>query len=108
MDPVGIKNCKKLFSPPLAFTTQKIATHNTDIISAVCVAFVWVVNASRNEKICLQFLIPTAVFHMLLMSHLHAAMQSRARVCYAVSVVELYALAHAFRSVDVDDGVKSM
>ena len=26
----------------------------------------WVVNASRNEKSCLQFLIPTAVFHMLL------------------------------------------
>ena len=28
--------------------------------------FFWVVNASRNEKSCLQFLIPTAVFHMLL------------------------------------------
>ena len=37
-----------------------------DIISAVCVAFFWVVHASRNEKNCLQFLIPTAVFHMLL------------------------------------------
>ena len=40
-DPVGIENCKQLFSPLLAFTT-------------------------RNEKSCLQFLIPTAVFHMLL------------------------------------------
>ena len=28
--------------------------------------FFWVVNASRNEKSCLQFLIPTAVFHMRL------------------------------------------
>ena len=65
-DPVGIENCKQLFSPLLAFTTQKIATHSTDIISAVCVAFFWVVNAIYNEKSCLQFLIPTAVFHMLL------------------------------------------
>ena len=38
-DPVGIENCKQLFSQLLAFTTQKIATHSTDIISAVCVAF---------------------------------------------------------------------
>ena len=65
-DPVGIENCKQLFSPLLAFTTQKIATHCTDIISAVCVAFFWVVKATRNEKSCLQFLIPTAVFYMLL------------------------------------------
>ena len=65
-DPVGMENCKQLFSPLLAITTQKIATHSTDIISAVCVAFLWVVNASRNEKSCLQFLIPTAVFHILL------------------------------------------
>ena len=65
-DPVGIENCKQLFSPLLASTTQKIATHNTDIIFAVCVAFFSVVNASRNEKSCLQFLIPTVVFHMLL------------------------------------------
>ena len=66
-DPVGIENCIQLFSPLLAFTTQKIATHSTAIISAACVAFFWVVNATRNEKSCLQFLIPTAVFHMLLM-----------------------------------------
>ena len=65
-DPVGIENCKQLFPPLLAFTTQKIATNSTDIISAVSVAFFWVVNASCNEKSCLQFLIPTAVFHMLL------------------------------------------
>ena len=65
-DPVGIENCKQLFSPLLAFTTQKIATHSTDIISAARVAFFWVVNVTRNEKSCLQFLIPTAVFHMLL------------------------------------------
>ena len=38
-DPVGIENCKQLFSRLLEFTTQKIATHYTDIISAVCVAF---------------------------------------------------------------------
>ena len=38
-DPVGIENCKQLFSQLLAFTTQKIATRNTDIISAVGVAF---------------------------------------------------------------------
>ena len=65
-DPVSIENCKQLFSPLLAFKTQNIATHSTDIISAARVAFFWVVNASRNEKSCLQFLIPTAVFHMLL------------------------------------------
>ena len=46
--------------------TQKIATRSTDIISAARVAFFSVVNATRNEKSCLQFLIPTAVFHMLL------------------------------------------
>ena len=65
-DPVGIENCKQLFSPLLAFTTQKIATAYTDIISAVCVAFFWVVNASRNEKSCLQFFIPTADFTCVL------------------------------------------
>ena len=63
---VGIENCKQLFSKLLAFTTQKIATHNTDIITAIDVAFFSVVNASRNEKSCLQFLIPSAVFQMLL------------------------------------------
>ena len=63
-DPVAIENCKQLFSPLLAFTTQKIAIHDTDIIFAVCVAFFWVVNASHNEKSCSQFLIPTAVFHI--------------------------------------------
>ena len=36
------------------------------MISAARVAFFWVVNATRNEKSCLQFLIPTAVFHILL------------------------------------------
>ena len=65
-DPVGIKNCKQLFSLRVALTTQKIATHSTDIIFAACVAFFWVVNATRNEKSCLQFLIPTAAFYMLL------------------------------------------
>ena len=65
-DPVGIENCKQLFSQLLAFMTQKIATCRTDIISAVGVAFFSVVNASGNEKSCLQFLIPTAVFRMLL------------------------------------------
>ena len=64
-DPVGIENCKQLFSPLHAFTTQKIATRSTDIISAARVAFFWVVNATRNEKSCLQFLIPTAVFHFI-------------------------------------------
>ena len=39
LDPVGIENCKELFSPLLVLTTQKIATHSTDIIVAVCVAF---------------------------------------------------------------------
>ena len=38
-NPVGIENCKQLFSSLLAFTAQKIATHSTNIISAVCVAF---------------------------------------------------------------------
>ena len=49
-DPVGIENCKQLYSPLLAFTTQKIATRSTDIISAARVAFFWVVIATRNEK----------------------------------------------------------
>ena len=65
-DPVSIENCKQLFSPLLAFTTQNRATHSTDIISAAHVVFFWVINATRNEKSCLQFLIRTAVFHMLL------------------------------------------
>ena len=65
-DQVGIENCKQLFSPLLTLTTQKKATHSAGTIFAVCVAFFWVVHASRNEKSCLQFLIPTAVFHMLL------------------------------------------
>ena len=39
LDQVGIENCKQLFSPLLALTTQKIATHSTDTISAVCVPF---------------------------------------------------------------------
>ena len=54
-DPVGIENCKQLFSPLLAFTTQKIATRFTDIISAARVAFLWVVNATRNEKVVYSF-----------------------------------------------------
>ena len=65
-DQVGIENSKKLSSQLLTFTTQKIATHSTDIISAVGVASCSVVNARRREKSCLQFLIPTTVFHMLL------------------------------------------
>ena len=63
---VGIENCKQLFSQLLAFTTEKIATHSTGIISAVGVALFSVVNASCREKSCLRFLIPTAVFHILL------------------------------------------
>ena len=69
-DTAGIENCNQLFSPLLAFTTQKIATHYTNIIFAICGAFFWVVNASRNEKSCLPFFIPTAIFHMLLSSPL--------------------------------------
>ena len=61
-DPVGIENCKQLFSPLLAFTTQKIATNSTDIISAVCVAFFGSSMQAVMKKSCLQFLIPTAVF----------------------------------------------
>ena len=61
--------------------TQKIATHGVDIISAVRVAFFWVVNASRNEKSCLQFLIPTAVFHMFL--SMIYVWQSYAKVIYS-------------------------
>ena len=38
-DLVGIENSKQLFSPLLALTTQKIAIHSTEIISAVCVTF---------------------------------------------------------------------
>ena len=50
-DPVGIENCKQLFSQLLAFTTQKIATHSTDIISAVCVAFFLVVMQAVLKKV---------------------------------------------------------
>ena len=64
-DQLDIENCKQLLLL-IAFTTRKIATHSTDIIFAVGVAFFSVVNVSRREKSCLQFLISTAVFHMLL------------------------------------------
>ena len=64
--PSRYRKLNNFFSPLLAFTTQKIATHSTDIISAACVAFFWIVNATRNEKSCLQCFIPTAVFHKLL------------------------------------------
>ena len=47
---VGIKNCKQLFSLWLAFTTQKKATHTAEMMSVVCVAIFWVVNASSSEK----------------------------------------------------------
>ena len=83
-DPVGIENCKQLFSPLLAFTTQKIVAHCTDIISTVCLAFFWVINTSRNEKSCLQFLIPTAVFHMLLIGE---SRQPWAGVCLGPIVI---------------------
>ena len=43
----------------LAFTTQKKATHTAEMMSVLCVAIFWVVNASSGEKICLQFSIPT-------------------------------------------------
>ena len=36
-DPVGIENCKQLFSPLLAFTSHKIATHDLDIIRIMLV-----------------------------------------------------------------------
>ena len=69
-DPVGIENCKQLFSPLLAFTTKK-KQHILRISSPLHVLlFFWVVNATRNEKSCLQLLILTAVFHMLL-RHIH-------------------------------------
>ena len=45
---------------------QKKATRAAEMMSVERVAIFWVVNASRNEISCLQFLIPTAVFHMLL------------------------------------------
>ena len=37
----------------------KKATHTAEIMSVLCVAIFWVVNASSGEKSCLQFLIPT-------------------------------------------------
>ena len=56
---VGIKNCKQLFSLRLALTTQKKATHTAEMMSVLCVAIFWVVNASSSEQSCLQFSIPT-------------------------------------------------
>ena len=56
---VGIKNWKQLFSLRLAFTTQKKATHTAEMMSVLCFAIFWVVNASSGEKSCLQFSIPT-------------------------------------------------
>ena len=56
---VGIKNSKQLFSLRLAFTTQKQTTHTAEMMSVLCVAIFWVVNASSGEKSCLQFSIPT-------------------------------------------------
>ena len=42
------------------------------------------------------------------MSHLQAATQSRARVCYALIVEELCDFSRAFPSVAAGNGVKSM
>ena len=56
---VGIKNCKQLFSLRLAFTTQKKATHTAEMMSVLCVAICWVLNANSGVKSCLQFSIPT-------------------------------------------------
>ena len=54
-DPVGIENCKQIYSPLLVFTTQKIATHRTDIISAVCVAFLWSQMQAVIKKVVCSF-----------------------------------------------------
>ena len=45
-----IKNCKQLFSLRLAFTTQIKATHTAEMMSVLCIAIFWVVNASSSEK----------------------------------------------------------
>ena len=39
--------------------TQKKATHTAEMMSVLCVAIFWVVNASSGEKSCLQFSILT-------------------------------------------------
>ena len=38
--------------------TQKKAKHTAQMMSVLCVAIFWVVNASSGEKSCLQFSIP--------------------------------------------------
>ena len=38
--------------------TQKEEKHTAEIMSVLCVAIFWVVNASSGEKSCLQFSIP--------------------------------------------------
>ena len=37
----------------------KKATHTAEMLSVLCVAIFWVLNASSGEKSCLQFSIPT-------------------------------------------------
>ena len=54
-----LNNCKQLFLLRLAFTTQKKATPTAEMMSVEFVAIFWVVNASSDEKSCLQFSIPT-------------------------------------------------
>ena len=73
---LGPSRYRKLFSPLCGSTIQRIATQYGHHLRYMC-CFFWVVNASRNEKSCLQFFIPTAVFHMLLSEPLTTKMQKK-------------------------------
>ena len=77
----GLSQYRKLsttFFTTACIYDSKIATHSTDIISSVCVAFFWVVIASRNEKSCLQFLCTDrGISHALNRVFLHCTISAK-------------------------------
>ena len=63
-DQVSIKNCKQLFSQVLEFETKKIVRPSPGMMFVICPAITFIRNANSCEKSCLQFSIPTVVFHL--------------------------------------------
>ena len=55
---VSLKGFASFFIKTSIYDPKK-ATHAVKMMSVLCVAIFWVVNASSGEKSCLQFSIPT-------------------------------------------------
>ena len=67
------KTVNNFFHYDLHLRPKKKATHTAEMMSVLCVAIFWVINASSYEKSCLQFSIPTGsgqarreTFHIVL------------------------------------------